>query len=229
MQTGGAFEWVCYFRSKKLHMAKACTSSKDHGQVGASWWGGGACLEEMITQQPNMVITLMLRFMQLQYIMHILNILRKSTIKDRKFQNWIELIFSNGIRSLVSWHPKLVSPCFFVLQSYFEHLATKLDATYSIFAAPLQPCSSLDTGVLELLAILWCWTKIWSLHAGLIKHRHDSHVEQFTFWSKFWHLHQVAGVRNWKSLIFLTGQSLCLVKKDHQSHTKCAPDVLPRT
>lgn len=114
-------------------MAKACTSSKDHGQVGASWWGGGTCLEEMITQQPNMVITLMLRFMQLQYIMHSLNILKKSTIKDRKFQNWIEFILSNGICSLVIWHPKLVSPCFFVLQFYFEHLATKLDATYSIF------------------------------------------------------------------------------------------------
>lgn len=136
-------------------MAKACTSSKDHGQVGASWWGGKTCLEEMITQQPNMVITLMLRFMQLQYITHSLNILKKkkSTIKDRKFQNCIEFIFSNGICGLVNWHPKLASPCFCVLQFYFELLATKLDAAYSIFQTQ-HHCSP----VLVLTRVfLKCW------------------------------------------------------------------------
>lgn len=45
--------------------------------VPADGGGGETCLEEMITQQPNMVITLMLRFMQLQYIMHSLNMLKK--------------------------------------------------------------------------------------------------------------------------------------------------------
>lgn len=101
-----------------------------------------------------------------------------------------------------------MSPCFFCPPILLWTLSYQVRCHWQYIsdAAPLQPCSSLDTGVLELLAILWCWTKIWSLHAGLIKHRHDSHVEQFTFWSKFWHLHQFAGVRNWKSLIFLTGQ-----------------------
>lgn len=195
--------------------------------------GGKTCLEEMITQHPNMVITLMLRFMQLQYITHSLNILKKKKKKHNKGSEISKLnlyflmafVVCSYLASKVSKPLLLCPPVLLWTLSY----QVRCHLQYISDAASLQPCSSLDTSVLELLAILWCWTKIWSLHAGLIKHRHDSHVEQFPFWSKFWHLHQVAGVRDWKSLIFLTGQPLYLVKTDRQSHTKYAPDVLPRT
>lgn len=40
---------------------KAYTSSRDCGQVGASWWGKHA-LRGMITLEPNMVVTLKLKF-----------------------------------------------------------------------------------------------------------------------------------------------------------------------